>query len=90
VPLLPGDRDRCRQDDLSELLEGLMLPVVLLIPDCNHRVDAAMPKRFVFRIRTKTGGIISNVSIAAKDPYEAENLLRKRYPDCEILNCEAK
>jgi hypothetical protein len=49
-----------------------------------------MPKRFVFRIRTKTGGIISNVSIAAKDQYEAEHRLRQRYPDCEILNCDVK
>ncbi|MBY0527028.1 MAG: hypothetical protein K2R98_26780 [Gemmataceae bacterium] len=47
-----------------------------------------MHRRFAFRIRTKSGGIVGNIVIEAKDQYEAEHKLRKRYPDCEILNCE--
>jgi hypothetical protein len=50
----------------------------------------AMRQRFVFRIRTKSGGIVGNIVIEAKDQYEAEHKLRQRYPDCEILNCETK
>ena len=38
---------------------------------------------FVFRIQTKIGG---NVVIQDRDQYEAENKLRKRYPECTILN----
>jgi hypothetical protein len=45
---------------------------------------------FVFRVRTKTGGIVGNIVIEAKDQYEAEQKLRQRYPECEILNCEVK
>jgi hypothetical protein len=49
-----------------------------------------MRARFVFRICTKSGGIVGNIVIEANDQYEAEQKLRQRYPDCEILNCEIK
>jgi hypothetical protein len=45
---------------------------------------------FVFRIQTKTGGIVGNVVIQGRDQYEAENKLRKRYPECTILNCSVR
>ncbi len=44
------------------------------------------PKRFVFRIRTKSGGIIGNIVFQAKDIFAAITKLKKRYPGCEILN----
>lgn len=43
-------------------------------------------KRFVFKIRTKSGGIIANIVIYASDRYTAENKLKERYPDCTILS----
>jgi hypothetical protein len=46
---------------------------------------AAHRKRFVFKIRTKSGGIVGNVVVEAKDMEEAKCKLRQRYPDCEIL-----
>jgi hypothetical protein len=49
-----------------------------------------MRSKFIFRIRTKSGGIVGNILIEAKDQYEAEQKLRQRYPDCEILNCEIR
>jgi hypothetical protein len=49
-----------------------------------------MRQRFVFRIRTKSGGIVGNIVIEAKDQYEAEHKLKQRYPDCEVLNCEIR
>jgi len=49
-----------------------------------------MRPKFVFRIRTKSGGIVGNIVIEAKDHYEAEIKLKKNYPDCEILNCEIR
>jgi hypothetical protein len=46
---------------------------------------AAHRKRFVFEIKTKSGGIVGNVVVEAKDMEEAKYKLRQRYPDCEIL-----
>lgn len=50
----------------------------------------AVRQKFVFRIRTKSGGIVGNIVIEAKDQYEAEHKLKQRYPDCEVLNCEIR
>ena len=50
----------------------------------------SMRQRFVFRIRTKSGSIVGNIVIEAKDQYEAEHKLKQRYPDCEVLNCEIR
>jgi len=47
-------------------------------------------KRFIFKIKTKTGGIIGNISISAKDVFAAINKLRKRYPGCTILEAREK
>ena len=47
-------------------------------------------KRFVFKIRTKNGSIVGNIVIEAKDIEEAKYKLRKRYPDCEILEGHEK
>ena len=47
-------------------------------------------KRFVFKIRTKSGSIVGNTVIEAKDMEEAKYKLRKRYPDCEILEGHQK
>lgn len=47
-------------------------------------------KQFVFRIKTKSGNIVGNVSIRAKDVEAAKVKLKKRYPDCTILNVETK
>ena len=46
---------------------------------------ATEEKRFVFKIRTKNGGIVGDIVIEAKDIEEAKYKLRKRYPNCEIL-----
>ena len=37
------------------------------------------------KVKTKSGGIVGNILIEAKDQYEAENKLRQRYPDCQIV-----
>ena len=49
-----------------------------------------MRAKFIFRVKTRSGGIVGNILIEAKDQYEAEHKLRQRYPDCEILNCEVR
>ena len=50
----------------------------------------AANRRFVFKIKTKSGGIIGNIVIEAKDIEAAKYKLRKRYPDCEILEGREK
>jgi hypothetical protein len=47
-------------------------------------------QKFIFRVRTKDGGIIGNIVIEAKDQYEAEHEIKQIYPNREILNCEIR
>jgi hypothetical protein len=44
-----------------------------------------MRMKFYFKVKTKSGGIVGNILIEAKDQYEAKNKLRQRYPDCQIM-----
>jgi hypothetical protein len=50
----------------------------------------AATRKFVFKIKTKSGGIIGNIVIEAKDIEAAKHKLRQRYPDCEILEGHEK
>ena len=45
-------------------------------------------KTFKFKIKTKSGGIIGNIRIQAKDVFAAISKVKKRYPGCEILEAE--
>ena len=54
------------------------------------RQAVAAHRKFVFKIKTKSGGIIGNIVIEAKDAEAAKHKLRERYPDCEILGMEEK
>lgn len=47
-------------------------------------------KKFVFRIKTKSGGIIGNIVIHAKNMDAAKHKLRERYPNCEVLDAEER
>ena len=51
---------------------------------------AASRKRFAFKVKTKGGSIVGNIVIEAKDIEEAKYKLRKRYPDCEIMEGREK
>ena len=53
-------------------------------------IAAAANRKFVFKIKTKSGGIVGNIVIEAKDGENAKYKLRKRYPDCEILEMKEK
>jgi len=50
----------------------------------------AESKKFVFKIKTKSGSIVGNIVIEAKDAENAKYKLRKRYPDCEIMEMKEK
>ena len=41
--------------------------------------------KYGFRIRTRSGAVVENLSIAGRDEPEAERKLRQIYQGCEIL-----
>ena len=51
---------------------------------------AASNNKFLFKIRTKSGGIIGNILIEARDQFAAVSKLMQRYPGCEILEGREK
>ncbi len=53
-------------------------------------VAHAKDRKFVFKIKTKSGGIIGNIVIEAKNAEAAKHILRERYPGCDILDMEEK
>ncbi len=47
-------------------------------------------RSFVFKIRTESGSIVSNILIEANDLDAAKAKLMKRYPGCTILGSAEK
>ena len=70
--------------------EFVAIGVGLLAAICCPRQVAAANRKFVFKLKTKSGGIVGNIVIEAKDAENAKYKLRKRYPDCEILEMKEK
>jgi hypothetical protein len=66
----------------------LAAAAIAAVPTC-YALTAAN-KKFVFKIKTKSGSINDNVVIEASDAEAAKVKLRKRYPDCEILSMREK
>ena len=67
----------------------LFLAACLSLLPCSAVLGAGR-KRFVFKIKTKSGGIVGNVVVEAKDMEEAKYKLRKRYPNCGIMEGHEK
>lgn len=53
-------------------------------------VAFAATKKFVFKIKTKSGSIVGNILIEAKDQFAAIAKLKERYPGCEVLEAKEK
>lgn len=64
----------------------VFLAAVLLLPSVAWIGD----RKFVFKIKTKSGSIVGNIVIEAKDIEAAKYKLRQRYPDCEIMEGHEK
>jgi len=45
----------------------------------------AMVEKYGFRIRTRNGAIVENLSIAGRDALDAQRKLLQMYRGCEIL-----
>ena len=44
--------------------------------------------KYGFRIRTRTGMMVENLQVQARDRAEAETKLNQIYHHCEILECQ--
>lgn len=53
-------------------------------------IAEAATQKFIFKLKTKSGGIIGNVLIEAGDVEAAKAKLFKRYPGCQILSGSVK
>lgn len=60
--------------------------ILSAVPSFAHAAN----RKFVFKIKTKAGGIVGNIVIEATDMEAAKHKLRRRYPDCEILEAKEK
>jgi hypothetical protein len=43
--------------------------------------------KYGFKIRTRSGGLVENLQVQARDRAEAEDKLKQIYHHCEILEC---
>jgi hypothetical protein len=44
--------------------------------------------KYSFRIRTRSGGLVDNLQVQARDLAEAEGKISQIYRNCEILECQ--
>ena len=54
--------------------------------DDDFRLNAAMFK-YGFKIRTRSGSVVENLQVHARDRPEAEQKINQIYHHCEILEC---
>ena len=50
-------------------------------------MPASSTIKFGFRIRTRHGLLVENLSIHGRDESEAERKLRQMYQHCQVLEC---
>lgn len=43
--------------------------------------------KYGFRIRTRHGMLVENLSIHGRDEADAERKLRQMYPHCQVIEC---
>jgi hypothetical protein len=44
--------------------------------------------KYGFRIRTRSGGLVENLQVHARDRTDAESKIKQIYHHCEILECQ--
>jgi hypothetical protein len=49
--------------------------------------DSRPMTKYGFRIRTRSGTPVDNLSVLARDLAEAERKINQIYPQCEIIEC---
>lgn len=43
--------------------------------------------KYIFRIRTRQGLLVDNLTIHGRDAPDAERKLKQMYRDCEVIEC---
>ena len=84
-----GGASERRGEGVAKMKRRMFLAVCLSVLPLSAAM-AGEYKKFVFKIKTKGGSIVGNVVIEAKDMEDAKYKLRKRYPDCEIMEGHEK
>ena len=64
----------------------ILMCLTIVFPSVAYAGD----RSFVFKIKTKSGSLVGNIVIKAKDMDAAKYKLRQRYPDCEIMEAREK
>jgi hypothetical protein len=64
--------------------------LILLVGLAGTAQAATKTKSFAYKIKTKSGGIVGNVVIQAKDSGAANVKLTKRYPGCSVLSVQTR
>ena len=60
------------------------------LPRASEAEHLGKRRKFIFKIKTEKGSIIGNIVIEGTSQSNAESKLRRRYPNCEILDCQEK
>lgn len=50
-------------------------------------MQAPVVPKFLFRIRTRVGMVVDNLTIPGRDEIEAKRKVHQIYHGCEILDC---
>lgn len=84
-----------RRDFLKTLGVTAAFSLLSVVPtfadeDIPRRRRRRRPRKFVFKIKTKDGGVVSGIAIEATDVEAAKVKLRERYKNSEILSVEEK
>jgi hypothetical protein len=45
--------------------------------------------KYAFRIRTRTGMVVENLSIHGREEADAQRKLLQMYPHCQVLECRS-
>lgn len=53
-------------------------------------VELAKREKYLFKIETKSGGIVGNILIEGKGLFDCISKLKKRYPGCTVLDAKKK
>ena len=67
-------------------MKSLILKSLLILLTFSS-ISYAVPQfNYKFKVRTKQGSIVNNITIHAKDIDAAKFKLNRKYKDCQIMN----
>ena len=52
-------------------------------------IFALNTRKYAFRIRTRTGMVVENLTIHGREESDAQRKLFQMYPHCQVLECRS-